>query len=155
MLRSGWKIVWFTIVLSMMCVSFLFSQTQTQEQPGIAQDEPKAQTTTGSQKSMGAKPITLKVMLVDEKTKAPKKEAVIKVNVTGVKMIDPALVNEKPRPGQGHIHYQVDDGPIIATPSLKLSLHELTPGEHKIKVVLAANDHSPLGPEETITVTIP
>lgn len=43
----------------------------------------------------------------------------------------------------------------IVTPWLKLSLHELRPGERKIKVVLAANDHSPLEPEETITVTIP
>jgi hypothetical protein len=144
------KVAWFVLILSMVCVGFLYSQTQTQEE-GTYPDKPA----TGTEKSMGAKPMTFKAMLVDEKTKAEKKNAVVKVTVTGIKMVDPALVNEKPRPGQGHIHYQVDDGPIIATPSLKLSLHELKPGEHTIKVTLVGNDHKPLGPEETLTVTIP
>jgi hypothetical protein len=129
----------------MMCSGFLFSQmgSQTQTSPSM------------ESKSMGMKPMTLKAMLVDAKAKAAKKNATVKVDVTGIKMVDPALVNEKPHAGQGHIHYQVDDGFIIATPSTKLSLHELAPGEHKIKVVLVGNDHNPLGPEETVSITIP
>jgi len=64
-------------------------------------------------------------------------------------------VNEKPRKGQGHLHYQVDDGPVIATPGTKLSFHGLKTRSHRIVVMLAANDHSPLGPQETLQVTIP
>jgi hypothetical protein len=37
----------------------------------------------------------------------------------------------------------------------KLSFHELSSGEHKIVVMLAGNDHKPLGPQETLTVTVP
>jgi hypothetical protein len=98
---------------------------------------------------------TLKASLVDADAKARKQAATAKVEVSGVKIVDPAASNEKPVAGQGHIHYQVDDGPIVATTALKLSFHGLKPGAHRIKVVLAGNDHSPLGPEETLQVTVP
>lgn len=77
------------------------------------------------------------------------------VKVTGIKIVDPAEANEKPVAGQGHLHYQVDDGPVIATTTMKLSFHGLTPGAHKIVVTLAGNDHNPLGPQQTLNVTIP
>jgi hypothetical protein len=66
-----------------------------------------------------------------------------------------ATVNEKAKAGQGHLHYQVDDDPIVATTAKKLSFHALSSGKHTIKVVLAGNDHSPLGPEQTLDVNIP
>lgn len=98
---------------------------------------------------------TLTAKLVDPEKKAQQKAATVDVKVTGIKIIDPATVNEKPIAGQGHLHYQVDDGPIIATTAMKLSFHGLTPGPHKIVVTLAGNDHNPLGPQETLNVTIP
>ena len=98
---------------------------------------------------------TLKAMLVDAENKAKKQAATVEVKVTGIAIIDPAKVKEQPRKGQGHFHYQVDDGPIIATTAPKLSFHGLTPGQHKIVVMLAGNDHNPLGPQETLNVTIP
>jgi hypothetical protein len=98
---------------------------------------------------------TLTAKLIDSEKKAQQKAATVDVRVTGIRIIDPAKVNEQPRAGQGHLHYQVDDGPIIATTTLKLSFHGLTPGPHKIVVMLAGNDHNPLGPEETLNVTIP
>jgi len=98
---------------------------------------------------------TLTAKLVDPEKKAQQKAATVDVKVTGIKIIDPATVNEKPIAGQGHLHYQVDDGPIIATTTMKLSFHGLTPGPHKIVVTLAGNDHNPLGPQETLNVTIP
>ncbi len=98
---------------------------------------------------------TLKAMLVDAENKAKKQAATVDVKVTGIEIIDPAKVKEQPRKGQGHFHYQVDDGPIIATTAPKLSFHGLTPGQHKIVVTLAGNDHNPLGPQETLNVTIP
>lgn len=60
------------------------------------------------------------------------------------------------QPGMtARLHYQIDDSPVIATPSTKLSFHELKPGDHKITVVLAGNDHRPLGPQDTLTVKVP
>jgi Family of unknown function (DUF6130) len=98
---------------------------------------------------------TLTARLVDPEKKAQQKAATVAVKVTGVRIIDPAIVKERPRAGQGHLHYQVDDGPVIATTAMKLSFHGLTSGPHKIVVTLAGNDHNPLGPEETLNVTIP
>ena len=92
---------------------------------------------------------------MDADAKAKKQAATVKVDVAGIKMVDPATVNEKPMAGQGHLHYQVDDGPVIATTTTKLSFHGLKPGAHHIKVMLAANDHSPLGPEKMLDVTVP
>ena len=98
---------------------------------------------------------TLTATLVDPAKKAQQKAATVEVKTTGVELIDPATVNEVPKAGQGHLHYQVDNGPVIATTATKLSFHGLTPGAHKIVVMLAGNDHNPLGPQQTLEVTIP
>src|SRR5688572_17800084 len=93
--------------------------------------------------------------LVDAEKKAAQRAATVEITTTGVELTDPAISNEKPVDGQGHLHYQVDKGPVIATPSAKLSFHELAPGAHTIMVVLAGNDHKPLGPQQTLKVTVP
>jgi homoserine dehydrogenase len=98
---------------------------------------------------------TLKAELVDPQKKAKQQAATVKVDVSGVEIIDPATVNEMAKAGQGHLHYTVDAGPTIATTTKKLSFHGLTPGKHTIKIVLAGNDHAPLGPEQTVDVDIP
>jgi hypothetical protein len=106
-------------------------------------------------KSTTASKAELTATLVDADKKAMQQAATVKATVKGVAMTDPAVVNEKPRAGQGHLHYQVDDGPVIATTATKLSFHGLKPGAHKIVVTLAANDHSPLGPQQALELTIP
>ena len=98
---------------------------------------------------------TLTASLVDPAANAREKTATVKVEVTGVKLIDPALTNKRPTKGEGHLHYRVDDGPVVATTAAKLSFHELTPGKHKIVVMLANNDHSPTGLEQTLEITVP
>lgn len=118
-----------------------------------AQDTGKAGT-QGTQGAVAATP-TLTARLIDPEKKAKEKTATVEVTVGGVAITDPAKAGEKRMTGQAHLHYRVDDGPVIATTTTKLSFHELTPGVHKILIVLAANDHSPLGPQETLTVTIP
>ena len=79
-------------------------------------------------------------------------EAIVQVEVKGIDLIDPAKTGEKPAAGQGHLHYRVDRQPVIATTATKLSFHELGPGPHTIEVMLAANDHTPLGPMTTLRV---
>ena len=93
--------------------------------------------------------------LVDPDTKAAARAATVEVTTTGIELVDPALSNEKPVEGQGHLHYQLDKGPVVATPAAKLSWHELAPGQHTIVVMLAGNDHKPLGPQQTLNVNIP
>lgn len=93
--------------------------------------------------------------LVDPDRKALKKSATITVHVSGIKMIDSAAAKEKPVKGQGHLHYKIDNGLIIATTATKLSFHELSSGAHSFTVNLAGNDHSPLGPSQTLNVTVP
>jgi hypothetical protein len=105
-------------------------------------------------KDMRSEP-SLSVKLIDADQKAAKHSATVSVKVSGLKLIDPASVKEKPAKGQGHLHYQVDDGFIIATTTTKLSFHGLASGPHSFKVILAANDHTPLGPSQTVNVTIP
>jgi hypothetical protein len=115
-----------------------------------------ASTATASAQTPGAatKP-TMTARLIDAEKKAADGTATVEVTVSGVELMDPAAAKEKPVPGQGHLHYQVDKGPVVATPSAKLSFHELAPGMHTILVVLAGNDHKPLGPQQQLTVTVP
>jgi len=98
---------------------------------------------------------TLSAMLVDRENKARKGEATVQVTTSGIKIVDPASAHEQPKSGQGHFHYRLDNGPVIATTATKLSFHELTPGQHTITVMLAGNDHSPLGPQEMLNITVP
>ena len=93
--------------------------------------------------------------LVDADVNAAKGNALIKVAVTGVQLIDADEAGPAPKKGEGHLHYQVDDGPVIATSASKLAFHELQPGEHQIRVTLVGNDHQPIGPKEVVNVMIP
>lgn len=112
----------------------------------------------GEMEAAGAKAGTgtpsLSAELVDKEKKAQKKEAKVKVQVSGLQLVD-APAGGEPQPGQGHLHYRVDDGPVIATTEGKLSLHELSSGEHTIVVQVVDNAHQPLGPEERLEVSIP
>jgi hypothetical protein len=97
----------------------------------------------------------LEAKLVDPEKKAHGQAATVEVKVTNLQLIDPGSVGEQPSKGQGHLHYRLDDGPVIATPTPKLSFHGLTAGKHRIVVALAGNDHKPLGPEAKLEVTVP
>jgi hypothetical protein len=122
-----------------------------------AQDYVKSNSTSKSTKSakQAGMAAGLTAKLVDPEKKAKGKAATVEVTVTGVSLIDPAKVREIPKAGQAHFHYQVDNGPVIATTTTKLSFHELSSGQHTITVMLAGNDHKPLGPQQTLTVTVP
>lgn len=129
-----------SLVMVLACAALVEAQygSNTKAQPGGNQGTPSMTAT-----------------LVDPEKKALQKAATVSVKVDGLKLVDPAAAMEKPKPGEGHIHYQVDNGPIIATTTTKLSFHGLTAGAHKIVVMLAGNDHNPLGPQQTLDLTIP
>ena len=97
---------------------------------------------------------TLKATLVDAAKKAAEKTATVQVTVSGVKLIDPDKTHG-PKNGEGHLHYQLDNGPVIATTTPKLSFHGLSSGPHTLVVMLAGNNHEPVGPKETLPFEIP
>ena len=66
--------------------------------------------------------------LIDADKKAAGRAATVEVTTSGIELVDPAISMEKAVAGQGHLHYQLDKGPIVATPTAKLSYHELAPG---------------------------
>ena len=99
--------------------------------------------------------ITFRANLVNPTVKAAQKSATVEVKVTGVNLIDPDTTDGKPHAGQAHLHYQLDGGPVVATTAMKLSYHGLTPGQHKIVVSLAENDHTSTGNQTTLTVQVP
>jgi len=102
-----------------------------------------------------AAPPKLTAILVDPATKALKQTAAVKATVDDLRLVDSASSKEKPVPGEGHLHYQVDNGPVIATTAAALAFHELTPGPHTITVTPVGNDHAPVGRPVVLAVTIP
>lgn len=99
--------------------------------------------------------ITLSAALVDADAKAKAHTATVQAMVVGLALVDPDSVRGVANADEGHLHYQVDDGPVIATPASKLSFHGLAAGKHTIIVTLVGNDHKPLGPQQNIAVIIP
>jgi len=98
---------------------------------------------------------SMNAKLVDPGGKGLKRLAVVELNLTGLRIVDPATAKEKAKKGQGHVHFQIDGGPVIDTTATTLSFRELPDGKHTITVTLAGNDHNPLGPAQSLAVTIP
>lgn len=105
--------------------------------------------------AVGAAEPAMKVTVVDLDTTRSGGSATIGVELSDVEMVDPASVNERVERGEGHLHYRVGDGPVVATTATRLSFHELPPGEHRIEVTLVGNNHQPIGPREVLEVTVP
>ncbi len=99
-----------------------------------------------------ATPPSLSASLIDRDAKARKGWATVEVKVDGLELVDSPT--GQLRDGEGHLHYRVDDGFVIATTAKKLSFHALSPGKHRIEVRLVGNDHLDLGPVSTLDVTV-
>jgi hypothetical protein len=98
-----------------------------------------------------------------------------KVALTNFK-IDPQAVGQAPRPGQGHLHFQMDGGKfdypkysgpngLIAkklgvtghySPGLTpvITYKNIPPGKHKLEVYLANNNHTNVGVEDEVEFTL-
>jgi hypothetical protein len=90
--------------------------------------------------------------------------------------IAPGAVGQAPRPGQGHLHFKMDDGkydyPKYSGPNglIGKKLHvngkyspaltktitykHLPPGKHELEVYLANNNHTNVGVEATVKFTV-
>ncbi len=94
-------------------------------------------------------------ILVSPDDLAKHKAVTVEVKVDGIELVDPAEAGSRSKPGQAHLHYQVDQGPVIVTTATKLSFQDLASGDHTITVNLAGNDHRPVGPQQVLSVRIP
>lgn len=93
--------------------------------------------------------------LVKPAANSKKGVALLSIHVIGLQIVDPIEVDEIPKAGEGHVHVQLNDGPILAVPSLHMRLTRIPPGQHVIKVMLHANDHSPIGSGTEVSFLIP
>ena len=114
----------------------------------------RAQQTLATPKSPAAT-YSMKAEMVETENKIKRREATVVVTTGGIQLVDPTTAKETAKIGEGHLHYRVDDGPVIATTATKLSFHELSSGEHKISITLAGNDHKPLTDAITFIMTVP
>src|SRR5437764_72502 len=80
--------------------------------------------------------------------------ATIKVDVKGVKLakLGESKTSEAAyKPGEAsrddHLHYQLDNGPVIATPTDELTFADLPSGSHTVTVTLVDRHHNPVGPQ--------
>lgn len=110
------------------------------------QYEQQPSTTQKSVTSTKTGNVTLTATLVDKATLAAKKMASLNVTVKGATIAHGA---------DAHIHYQLDNGPIIATSDTKLMFANLSPGSHTLVVTVANHQHQPLSDPQTITFNIP
>lgn len=102
----------------------------------------------------GDKAPTLNVKVLDQKENTAQKAISVESEVQNFDLADPHEVNEIVKEGQGHIHYRLDDGPVIATTAKRLSFHEVKPGTHTLTVNLAGNDHKQVGTEQKLSVEV-
>lgn len=100
---------------------------------------------------------TFKAQLVDPEANSARGTAVVQVQeVTGV-ILESPLNNSamrsnsdssKKNPPVGHLHYQLDNGAVLATGSAQLVLHALDSGSHTVTVTLADKNEVPLAQEQ-------
>lgn len=137
-------------VIAAFCLSFaaLADDSMNGNMDSMNKNMPAAANGLNSGASLSAK-------LLDQDKEARIGAAEIQVKVKNIKLVDPSKNGDVAKNGQGHLHYQVDSGPIVATPTDKIEFHGLTPGKHTITVTLANNDHTPIGMSQSLELTVP
>ena len=75
-------------------------------------------------------------------------------SVAGLTMVDD--MGGAPVDGQGHVHIKVDGVYVDATAELSYTLtaDQLPAGQHEVSACLAGNDHTELGPCDSITLNV-
>ena len=90
--------------------------------------------------------------------------------------LSPTTVGKPPRPGQGHLHFRLDEGKLDTpkyagengklgkklgvsgkySPSLepKITYKHLPPGKHELEVYLANNNHTNVGVQAKVEFTV-
>ena len=143
---------------------------------GCGSDDSKSsssQPDTQAQKAAAPKP-TVKFLTPENEAKLGS-TVTAKVQLTNFQ-VAPQAVGQAPRPGQGHLHFKMDEGKfdfpkysgpngLIAkklgvtghySPALapKITYKHLPPGKHELEVYLANNNHTNVGVEAKVEFTV-
>lgn len=94
----------------------------------------------------------IKKPALEAEVKVDGNSALIYVNTT--MEISKKMYGKKKKDGQGHIHMYVDNGEKQAITVSPVRLENLTKGNHKVKISLHNNDHTPYDVTETISFII-
>lgn len=82
----------------------------------------------------------------------PTSGVVVKIELTGARVVPSGTTNIKP--DEGHIHLMVDGKVITLTGGLEVPTGPLTKGQHLIQVEFSASDHGPFNPRVVQSVAV-
>ena len=94
------------------------------------------------------------VGLVEPAKFAHQRQAVVQARLYGLHLVDPHA-HPLPNEHQGHLVYQVDEGPEQTSVSPRFAITGLAPGRHTISLHLADNQGHAISPETRLSVEIP
>jgi len=98
-------------------------------------------TDTGATKSSATvAPPTLRLVAPVEGAEVAAGDVTIKVETTNLKFVTP---NNKPTPGEGHVHFTLDDKPVQMSDKPEYVYTDVAPGRHKVVAELVQNDAKP------------
>lgn len=139
------------VLLSFLLLPCAFAQWKELPKTGSPTERLPDRTTLVGQAGLGP---LMTAKLVDEHHNAKQKRAVVEVQTAGVELVPPSA-NLPPKLYYAYIQYRLDNGQAINTASERWVFDNLSPGEHRIQVTLAAMDNKPMGKQTTLKVRIP
>lgn len=75
----------------------------------------------------------------------------LKVSLTGAKIVD--FTSQNLKPDEGHLHVLLDGRLVSMTLGLEQEIPDVAPGAHVVRVEFVANDHVPFDPRVVQEVT--
>lgn len=90
-----------------------------------------------------ATPPTIELVSPAAGAKVPAGDVSLSVKTTGLKFVMPSntLV-----PGEGHVHFELDDEPVMMSTTPDYVYEGVSAGEHKLTAELVQNDTKPFSP---------
>ncbi|MFA5844170.1 MAG: hypothetical protein WC971_04985 [Coriobacteriia bacterium] len=88
-------------------------------------------------------PPTVKLLEPPAGAEVPAGEVAVAVETSGLKFVMPSNTVV---PGEGHVHFTLDDEPFEMSTSPEYVLKDVAPGSHRLKAELVQNDTKPFDP---------
>jgi len=103
----------------------------------------------GGPKTTPGSPPTLRLTQPTAGATVPAGTVAVVVDTTGLTFVMPSNTNVA---GEGHVHFTLDDRPLVMSTTPDAELKDVEPGEHTLVAELVQNDTKPFDPpiRETI-----